>query len=62
MKQLSQQQGVTRYGEEVCQNTEKSLILREQELEKDRKQLLEDRIRLDDRSRTLERAINRLKK
>jgi len=48
--------------EDACQNTEKRLILREQELEKDRKQLLEERIRLDDRSRTLERAFNRLKK
>lgn len=48
--------------EQACENTEKRLILGEQELEKGRKQLLEDRIRLDDRSRTLERALNRLKK
>lgn len=48
--------------EQSCENRENSIILREQEVEKEKKLLQEERIRLDDRSRTLERAFNRLKK
>ncbi len=45
-----------------CINRENSIILKEQELEKERNSLLIERIRLEDRAKTLERAFIRLKK
>jgi hypothetical protein len=55
-------QGELVHREQMCTNRETSIILREETLEQERKAIQEEKIRLDDRSRTLERAFNRLNK
>lgn len=61
-RELALKQSALDNRELSCVNRENNIILKEKELDKERTALLHERIRLEDRARTLERAFNRLKK